>query len=221
MGYSHPAVVGVLEVPWPVGSQATDGGLVVLLADLWGDAMYAKIQSSTTSAASAVPVPISAGPTVSLANLNWARLKRRWTMMGLILILRPFCQRRPGLESPRRLPGVHQQPPPQPPHPSSSPQSSHQDPNLRPRLEENGRGVQGQLSKPRELVRQVGLTPTPQESRGGPFVWAIPYLSDGVTAVGLGSTRTCRAAPKRRHPVGVSGGPARKAASHPQSKQHD
>ena len=38
-------------------------------------------------------------------------------------------------------------------------------------------------------------------------------------AVGLGSARTRRSAPKRRHPDGLSGGPARKAASHPQSKR--
>ena len=50
LGHSDPAVVGALELPWPVGIQAADGGLVVLLADLWGDAMYAKSERSTTSA---------------------------------------------------------------------------------------------------------------------------------------------------------------------------
>ena len=37
-------------------------------------------------------------------------------------------------------------------------------------------------------------------------------------AVGLGSARTRRPAPKRTHPNGLSGGPASKAASHPESK---
>ena len=34
LGYSDPAVVCALDLPWPVGVQAADGGLVVLLADL-------------------------------------------------------------------------------------------------------------------------------------------------------------------------------------------
>ena len=109
----------------------------------------------------------------------WRRLKRRWTTMGVILVLRPFRPRRPGVESPRRLPGVHRMPP-QPQHPSTSPKSSHHHPNPRPRLEESRRGVPGHLSRPRESVRQVQSTPAHQGSRGGSLFWAVPYLSDGI-----------------------------------------
>ena len=52
VGCSDRAVVGELELPWPVGVQAADGGLVVLLVDLWGDAMYAKFGRSAKSAGS-------------------------------------------------------------------------------------------------------------------------------------------------------------------------
>ena len=90
----------------------------------------------------------------------WRKLKRRWTTLGLIVILQPFRPHRPGLESPRRLPGVHRLPPPQPQHRSQSPQSSRKDPNLRPGLDESGQGVLGRLSKHRESVRHVELTPT-------------------------------------------------------------
>ena len=110
----------------------------------------------------------------------WRRLKRRWTALGLILILRPFRPRRSGPESPWHLPGVHRLPPPQPQHPSLSPQSSHRDPNLRPGLEKSGRGVPAHLSRPRESVRQVELTPMQRGSRGVSLVWAVAYLSDGI-----------------------------------------
>ena len=64
LGYSDPAVVGALELPWPVGVQVADGGLVVLLAGLWGDAMYAKSKRSSKSARSEVPVPVPEAPIV-------------------------------------------------------------------------------------------------------------------------------------------------------------
>ena len=74
--YCDPTVVGALELPWPVGGQTADGGLVVLLADLWGDAMYAKSEKSTTGAASAVRVPVQAGPAVSLAGVDVAAVAK-------------------------------------------------------------------------------------------------------------------------------------------------
>ena len=110
----------------------------------------------------------------------WQRCKRRWTMVGVIVILRPLRPHRPGLESPGRLPGVHRLPSPQPRHPSQSPQSSHQDPNLRPGLEESGRSVPRYMSRPRDSLRQVELPPTRRGSRGGSLVLAPPYLCDGI-----------------------------------------
>ena len=82
LGYSDLAVVGALGPPWPVGVQASDGGLVVLLADLWGDAMYAKSERSTNSAGSEVPVPVPAGPTVSLGDMDAAEAQREMDDAG-------------------------------------------------------------------------------------------------------------------------------------------
>ena len=65
-------VVGALELTWPVGGQTADGGLVLLLADLWGDAMHAKSEKSTTGLASKVPVPVQAGSAVSVAGVDVA-----------------------------------------------------------------------------------------------------------------------------------------------------
>ena len=110
----------------------------------------------------------------------WRRFKRRWTALGVILTLRPFRPHCQDLGSPRRRPGVHRLPQPQPPHQSPAPQSSHQDPNLRPGSEENGRGVPGQLSRPRGSVPRPELTPTRRGSRGRSLVWAVCYLSDGI-----------------------------------------
>ena len=72
LGYSDPAVVGVRELPWPVGVQAADGGLVALLADLWVGAMYAKSEKPSKSAGSEVLVPVPEGPIVSLADMDVA-----------------------------------------------------------------------------------------------------------------------------------------------------
>ena len=69
-------MAGALERPWLIGVQAADGGLVVLLAELRGDAMHAKSERSTTGATSAVPVPVRAGPTVSLAYMDVAEAQK-------------------------------------------------------------------------------------------------------------------------------------------------
>ena len=42
------------------------------------------------------------------------------------------------------------------------------------------RGVPERLSRHRESVRQVELTPVRRGSRGGSLVWAVSYLSDGI-----------------------------------------
>ena len=49
--------VGELELPWPIGDLATAGGLVVLLADFWGDAMYTSSEREAKGGL-AVPVPV-------------------------------------------------------------------------------------------------------------------------------------------------------------------
>ena len=72
MGYSDPAVVGALELPWRVGVQAAQVGLVVLLANLWGDAMYAKFERSSKSAGSEVRGSVLEGRAVSLADMDVA-----------------------------------------------------------------------------------------------------------------------------------------------------
>ena len=78
-GYSDPTVVGALKLQWPLGVQAADWGVFVLLADLWGDAMYAKSERSITAAALAVPVPVRRDLPYLLLIRMWRRLKRRWT----------------------------------------------------------------------------------------------------------------------------------------------
>ena len=72
MGCSDRAMVGALDLPWPVGVQATDVGLGVPLADMWSDAIYGKSETSTTTAASVVPVPVRAWPTVFLTEMDVA-----------------------------------------------------------------------------------------------------------------------------------------------------
>ena len=160
LGYSDRAVVGALELPWPVGVQAADGGLVVLLADLWGDAMYSKSVRSTSSAASTVLVPVRAGPTLFLADMDVAEAEKEMDDARSDSDSTAVSSTLSSLESSRRLPGVHRLPPPQPLHRSPSPQSSHHDSNLRPRLKGSGRGVPRHLFRPREWVRHVELTPT-------------------------------------------------------------
>ena len=110
VGYFDLAVVGALELPWSIGIRAANGGLVALLADLWGNAMYAKTEGSTTSAASAVLAPVRAvrGLLYLLLIWMWRRLKRRWTTMGLMVTLRPFRPLREDPGSPRPLPRVQQ-----------------------------------------------------------------------------------------------------------------
>ena len=71
-----------MEVPWVVGAQAADGGLVVLLADLWGDAMYARSETSTKSALLAVRVPAREGPTVPLADMDVAEAQKDMDDIG-------------------------------------------------------------------------------------------------------------------------------------------
>ena len=114
LGYSDRAVVWALELPWLVGVQAAEGGWLC----------------SWRNCGPMPCVPNPSGPPpvlrrwylyLSVRGLlyllliwMWWRLKRRWTTLGLILILRPFRPHRRGLESPRRLPRVHQLPSPQP-----------------------------------------------------------------------------------------------------------
>ena len=59
--------------PQRVGVSSTCGGLVVLLADLWGNTMYAPSETSTTSAVSEVPVRVRVGP----AEAKRQQLERR------------------------------------------------------------------------------------------------------------------------------------------------
>ena len=175
--YCGPAVVGALEMPWHVGVQFGDGGLVVLWTNLTGDVMYANSERSTKSAASEVSIPIREGPSVSLLIWMWRKLKSRWTTLVLNLILRPHCQ---SLESLWRLLGMHQLPYPQPQRPSPSPQSSQQDTTPRPGSEESVRGVPRRLCRQGESVRQVELTAARRGSTRGSLVWAVPYLSEGI-----------------------------------------
>ena len=100
----------------------------------------------------------------------WQKLGRRWTALGLIPILQPFRPRRRSLESLQRLPRMHQPPPPRPQRQRPSRKSSHQDPRLRPGLEESVRGVPGRPSRHQESVRWEELTPARRGSRGGSLV---------------------------------------------------
>ena len=72
LGYSDPAVVGALVLPWPVGGHASDERLAVLLAALWGDPVYASPERKSTKATMEVSVPVPAGPVVSLPDMDVA-----------------------------------------------------------------------------------------------------------------------------------------------------
>ena len=154
----------------------------------------------------------------------WRKLKRSWTALDLIRILRPFRPHRPSPEGHRDLPGVTLPPLPRPQHPSLSPQKSHQDPILRSELGESVRGVRGSPSRRRGSIRQEALTLACRDPSGGSLVWAVPCLSDrrhhaARAAVGLGSARARRSTPKRQHHDGLLGGPASKAASRSESER--
>ena len=76
LGYSDLAVVGALELLWPVGGQDSDGRLVVLLAVLWGDPMYASPERKSKGAWATISILVPAGPstTVELSTVH-ARLR--------------------------------------------------------------------------------------------------------------------------------------------------
>ena len=114
-------------------------------------------ERSTASAVLAVPVAVHAGPTVSLADMDVAEAKKEMDDAGFDFDSTAVRPHRPSLDRPR-LPGVHRLSPPQPQHLNPSPPSSQSDPNVRPGLEESGRGVPGHLSRLRESVRQVERT---------------------------------------------------------------
>ena len=72
LGYSDPAVVGALVLPWPVGSQTPGERLAVLLADLWGDPMYANPERKSPKASLEIAAPVPAGLVVSLPGMDVA-----------------------------------------------------------------------------------------------------------------------------------------------------
>ena len=72
LGYSDPAVVGALVLPWPVGGQAPGERLAVLLADLWGDPMYASPERKSAKESLEIAAPVPAGPVVSLPDMDMA-----------------------------------------------------------------------------------------------------------------------------------------------------
>ena len=72
LGYSDPAVVGALLLPWPVGGQASDERLAVLLAALWGNPMYASPERKSTKATMEISVPVPWGSVVSLPDKDVA-----------------------------------------------------------------------------------------------------------------------------------------------------
>ena len=153
LGSSDPAVVGALELPWPVGVQAASGGSGESPASARG-APAAPAATTTSESVSAEFTPGSQTPT----GVGGKRARRART-----------CVQAPGV---RTTGGADTNAP-----------------RVRRRVVGLGRSL---------LVRRHHA--------------AIPALC-------LGCARTRRPAPKRRHPDGLSGGPARKAASHPQSKR--
>ena len=72
LGYSDPAVVGALVLPWPVGGQAPGERLAVLRADLWGDPMYANPDRKSAKASLEIAALVPAGPVVSLPDMDVA-----------------------------------------------------------------------------------------------------------------------------------------------------
>ena len=224
LGYFDPSVVGAPELPWPVDVQAADAGLVVLLADLWGEAMYAKSERSTKSAASDVLVPVRAGPTVSLADMDVAEAQKEMGDTGSNSDSTTVSSASSGSEeSPafaRSAPAA-----PAATTTSASVQAEFTVGSQPPT------GVGGKRARragttvhaPRVGTTGGADTNTPRVKRrvvGVGRSLLIRRHHAASAAVGLGCARTRRRAPKRQHPDGLSGGPARKATSHPQSKLH-
>ena len=82
LGYSDPAVVGALVLPWLVGGQASDERLAVLLAALWGDPMYASPERKSTKATMEISVRVLAGPVVSLPDMDVATSRKEVDDVG-------------------------------------------------------------------------------------------------------------------------------------------
>ena len=225
LGYRDPTAVWALERPWPVGVQAADWDLVVLLADVWGDAMYAKSESSTTSAVSGVPVPVRAGPTVSLVDMDVAEAQKEMDDAGSDSDSTAASSASSGSgESP-----VSAKSAPAAPAATTTSESISAEftPGSQPPTGVGGKRARGA----RRTVQAPGVDTTGGDDTNAPRgkrrvvglgrSLRVRRHHAASAAVGLVSARTRGPAPKRRHPDGLSSGPARGAASHPQSKRQD
>ena len=215
LGYSDPAVVGALVLPWPVGGQTPGERLAVLLADLWGDPMYANPERKSPKASLEIAAPVPAGPVVSLPDMDVAPHQGEMddvesdsdsssvpsessasavsTASACGSTAKPAPPADPGERPPQFTPGT-------------GPQVG----GGKRRLRSKGAGktprsgaveVDGD-GKPRPKRRVVGL--------GGPI--SVQRHHAASAKVGLGNAKVRRPASKRGHPDGPPVGPAIKVA---------
>ena len=215
LGYSDPAVVGALVFPWPVGGQTPGERLAVLLADLWGDPMYASPARKSPKASLEIAAPVPAAPVVSLPDMDGAPHPGEMedvksdsdsssvhSESSASAVSAASACDSPAEPAPPDVPGER---PPQ-----FTPGTGPQVGGGKRRLRSKGAGktprsgtaeVDGD-GKPRPKRRVVGL--------GGSVSVQLHHAASAK--VGLGNAKARRPAPKRRHPDGPPVGPASKVA---------
>ena len=177
---SDPAVVGALELPWPVGGQASVGRLVVLLAVLWGDPMYASPERKSREQRRQFLSRCLRGLWYLLLVWMWRKLRRRWMALSLIRILRLFCRRHQTRGTPLLLPETTQPSPFPPQHQSRIQPSARQAPSLRSPVGANGSGERERPVKLQDAKRSRTAGPLHRGQSGESLDWAVPYLSSSI-----------------------------------------
>ena len=216
LGYSDPAVVGALVLPWPVGGQNSDERLAVLLAALWGDPMYASPERKSTKATMEVSAPVPAGPVVSLPDMDVATSRKEVDDMGSDSDSSSVPSESSGSDvstaSARNITKG--------PNPSTGPGERPQQFTLGSKPQGDGGGRRKLRSKgagkaPRGGAAEVDGAEKPRPKRrvvglGGPL--SVQRRHATSAQVGLGSAKARQLASKRRHPDGPPVGPASKVA---------
>ena len=216
LGYSDPAVVGALVLPWPVGGQASDERLAVVLAALWGDPMYASPERKSTKATMEISVPVPAGPVVSLPDLDVATNRKEVDDVGFD----SDSSSVPSESSDSDVSTASARNITIGPSPSACPGERPQQftPGSRPQVVGSGRRklrLKGARKAPRGGAAEVDGADKPRPKRrvvglGGPL--SVQRHHATSAQVGLGSAKARRPASKRRHPDGPPVGPASKVA---------
>ena len=186
----------------------------MLLADLWGDAMYAKSERSTTSVALTVPVPVQAGPTVSPAHVDVAAVAKDLEDAGSDSDSTAVSSASSEPGEPPASAGIA------PAAPAETASSDSVSAEFTPRSQPVTGAGGKRARRTRASVQAPGVDTTSAADTNAPRVkrrfvglgrsLLVRRHHAASAAVGLGSARTKRPSPKRRHPYGLSGGPPAK-----------